>query len=62
MRAMVRGLVPKASTISSSARSFPSVASARRRMRALVRLRAADLPAEIRHSNATRFSAISITR
>src|SRR6516164_8697166 len=61
-RAMVRGPVPRAATISSSGCSPPGAVSAHRRMRAWVSLRAAALPAATRRSNSPRSSEVRLTR
>src|SRR5919108_5986790 len=61
-RSIVRGLVPKAETISASAYASPHHASAKSKMRAWVSFRAAAWPMETNCSNASRSSTVSATR
>src|SRR5574341_469705 len=61
-RAIVRGLVPKAETISASSYASPSHSSANSTMRAGVSFRAAALPTETNCSNASRSSTVRATR
>src|SRR5262249_55694343 len=61
-RAMVRGLVPKAETISASAYASPHLSSAKSKMRAWVSFRAAALPMDTTCSNASRSFTVRATR
>src|SRR5262245_5776543 len=61
-RSMVRRLVPRAATTSSSRRCEPEAVSASRRMRAWVSRRAAPLPAVIKRSRSARSSEVRVTR
>src|SRR5215468_2921305 len=61
-RSMVRGLVPKAETISASAYASPHHSSAKSKMRAWVSFRAAALPMETNRSNSSRSSTVRATR
>ncbi len=59
---MVRGLVPKAETISASAYASPHLASAKSKMRAWVSFRAAAFPMETICSNSSRSFTVRATR
>src|SRR5262249_12609030 len=61
-RATVFGLAPQAVTMASSACSSPCRASASKRMRAWVSLRAAALPTETNRSSSVRSSSVRVTR
>lgn len=61
-RATVFGLAPQAVTMASSACSSPCRASASKRRRAWVSLRAAALPPETNRSSSVRSSSVRVTR
>src|SRR5438105_11043827 len=61
-RAMGRGPVPQAATRASSSCALPDRASANRRMRAGVSVRAAAVPTATRPSSSTRSSGVQVTR